>query len=40
MDDLFKIDMSFPVPGFSYLPFKKLLPILSERKRDIKGLCP
>ena len=20
MDDLFKIDISFPVPGFSYLP--------------------
>ena len=39
MNDWFKIELSFPVFGVSYLPFKKLLTIL-ERKRDIKGLCP
>ena len=45
MDDLFEIDISFPVPAFSYLPFITLLPIPPDSYRDkaggtvIKGLC-
>ena len=34
MDDLFKIDISFPVPAFSYLPFITLLPIPPDSYRD------
>jgi hypothetical protein len=29
MDDLFKIDMSFPVPEFSYLTFINLIPLIA-----------
>ena len=34
MGDLFKIDISFPVPAFSYLPFITLLPIPPDSYRD------
>ena len=44
MDDLFKIEISFPVPGFSCLPFITLLPIAIGTgqcgREVIKGLCP
>ena len=43
MDALLKIDINFPIPGFSYLPFITLLPIDPDSYRDgttvIKGLC-
>ncbi|NQV76266.1 MAG: hypothetical protein HQ491_09470 [Bacteroidetes bacterium] len=44
MNDWFKIDINFPVPGFSCLPFITLLPIAIGTGQcgttDIKGLCP
>ena len=33
MDDLFKIDVSFPVPRFNYLPFIKFLSVESQMKQ-------
>ena len=39
MDDLFKIDMSFPVPGFSCLPFIKLLPIAIGTEQRLLKVC-